>query len=76
MGWREPEPKDVGKVVFNRNFKRTQANLIRAREILYATLMYLDAASKHGRTTLKKILKGDSKKIWHGEHIENFSGDE
>ena len=25
---------------------------------------------------LKEILKGDSKKIWHGEHIENLSPDE
>ena len=25
---------------------------------------------------LKEILKGDSKKIWHGEHIENLSADE
>ena len=24
---------------------------------------------------LKEILKGDSKKIWHGEHIENLSAD-
>ena len=35
MGWREPEPQDVGRVVvFNRSFKRTDANLIIAREIL------------------------------------------
>ena len=34
MGWREPEPQDIGKVVFNRNHKRTDANLIRARAIL------------------------------------------
>ena len=34
MGWREPEPQDVVKVVFNRSFKRTDANLIIAREIL------------------------------------------
>ena len=34
MGWREPEPQDIGKVVFNRNHKRTEANLIRARQIL------------------------------------------
>ena len=34
MGWREPEPQDIGKVVFNRNHKRTDANLIRARATL------------------------------------------
>ena len=34
MGWREPEPQDIGKVVFNRNHRRTDANLIRARAIL------------------------------------------
>ena len=34
MGWREPEPQDIGKVVFNRNHRRTEANLIRARQIL------------------------------------------
>ena len=35
MGWREPEPQDIGKAVFNRNHKRTEANLIRARQILF-----------------------------------------
>ena len=34
MGWREPEAQDVGKVVFDRSHRRTEANLIRAREIL------------------------------------------
>ena len=34
MGWREPEPQDIGKVVFNRNFRRCEANLIRARKVL------------------------------------------
>ena len=34
MGWREPEPKDIGKVIFNRSHRRTEANLIRARAIL------------------------------------------
>ena len=34
MGWREPEPQDIGKVVFNRSHKRTDANLIRARATL------------------------------------------
>ena len=34
MGWREPEVQDVGKVVFDRSHRRTEANLIRAREIL------------------------------------------
>ncbi len=43
MGWREPEPQDVGRVVFNRSFKRTDANLIRAREILRNSYL-----SRHG----------------------------
>ena len=34
MGWREPEPQDIGKVVFNRSHRRTEANLIRARATL------------------------------------------
>ena len=25
---------------------------------------------------LKEVLKGDSKKIWHGEHMENLTADE
>ena len=44
MGWREPEPQDVGRVVFNRSFKRIDdANLIRAREILRNSYL-----SRHG----------------------------
>ena len=43
MGWREPEPQDVGKVVFNRSLKRTDANLITAREILGNSYL-----SRHG----------------------------
>ena len=34
MGWREPEPQDIGKVVCNRSHKRTDANVIRARAVL------------------------------------------
>ena len=34
MGWREPEAQDVGKVVFDRSHRRTEVNLIRAREII------------------------------------------
>ena len=34
MGWRETEPQDISKVVFNRNFRRSEANLIRARKVL------------------------------------------
>ena len=29
MGWREPEPQDVGRVVFNRSFKRTNVEILR-----------------------------------------------
>ncbi len=43
--------------------------------------MYFDQAMKTRPEAawdelLKEILKGDSKKIWHGEHIENLSADE
>ena len=34
MGWREPEVQDVGKVVFNKSHRRTEGNVIRAKEIL------------------------------------------
>ena len=34
MGWREPEPQNIGKVGFNRGFRMTEASLIRARHIL------------------------------------------
>jgi hypothetical protein len=34
MGWQEPEPEDRGTVVFGRTHRRTEANLIRAREVL------------------------------------------
>ena len=37
---REPEQQDVGRVVFNRSFKRTDANLIRAREILRNSYLF------------------------------------
>ena len=96
MGWREPEPQDVGRVVFSRGFKRTDANLIRAREILrnsylsrqggevggaeQANVYFVQAMKTRPEAAwdalLKEILKGDSKKIWHGEHIENLSADE
>ena len=34
MGWRGPEPQDIGRVVFNRGFRRTEGNLIKAKETL------------------------------------------
>ena len=34
MGWREPEPQDIGKVVFNRGFCCSERNLIRAKKVL------------------------------------------
>ena len=85
MGWREPEPQDVGRVVFNRSFKKTDANLIIAREILRNSYLsrlgdeaggveqanvYFDQAIK---TRPEAAWEIDSKKIWHGEHIENLS---
>ncbi len=93
MGWREPEPQDIGKVVFNRNHKRTEANLIRARQILRESYLerhgggaaeeelaniYFDQAMKTRpdeawEALLKEVLKGDSKRIWHGELWENLT---
>ena len=43
MGWRELEPQDIGRVVFNRNHRRTEPNLIRARKILRESYL-----SRHG----------------------------
>ena len=34
MGWREPEPQDIGRVVFDRGFRKTEGNLIKAKETL------------------------------------------
>ena len=96
MGWREPEAQDVGRVVFDRNHRRSDANIIRARELLRNAYMerhgrdlipqepaniYFDQAMKTKPTEawealLKEVLKGDSKKIWHGELIENLSVEE
>ena len=45
MGWREPEPQDIGKVVFNRSHRRTEANLIRA-ELSYAKHICPDMLEK------------------------------
>ena len=96
MGWREPEAQDIGKVVFNRAFKKTEGNLIKAREILRKSYLsrhaaehvggelanvYFDEAMKDKpeaawEALLKEVLKCDSKKIWHGELMENLSADE
>ena len=103
MGWREPEAQDVGKVVFDRSHRRTEANLIRAREILKkaflsrheegaereaaniffeeAANIYFDEAMKTRPAEawdalLKEILKGDSKRIWHGDLMENLTEEE
>ena len=102
-GWREPEAQDVDKVVFNRSFCRTEANLIRAKDILKkaflsrheeaagreatntfygeAAYIYFDEAMKTRPkepwdALLKEILKGDSKRIWHGELMKNLSEEE
>ena len=48
MGWREPEAQDIGKVVFNRAFKRTEGNLIKAREILRKSYLSRHAAEHVG----------------------------
>lgn len=94
MGWREPEPQDIGKVVFNRNFKRSETNLIRAREILKNAYLsrhggdylepaniYFDQAMKTRpeeawEALWKEILKGNSKRIWHGFLWENLTEEE
>ena len=80
MGWREPEPRDIEKVVLNRNQKRTESNLIRVpfgeawRSVDWEELsnIYIDQAMKTildeaWKAILKEFLKGDSKRIWHGE---------
>ena len=103
MGWRESEAQDVGKVVVNRTHRRSEANLIRAREILKkaflsrhdegaeretanivfeeAANIYFDEATKTRPqeawdALLKEILKGDSKRIWHGDLMENLTEEE
>ena len=96
MGWREPEPQVIGKVVFNRSHKRTDANLIRARATLREAYLsrhareaggaeqantYIDQAMKtrpkEAQEALwKEILKGDSKKIWHGVHWEDLTSEQ
>ena len=40
MGWREPEPQDIGKVVFNRGLGGSTLTLF-ARELLYTRGLYL-----------------------------------
>ena len=96
MGWREPEAQDLGKVVFNRNFRRTERNLAQAKETLRKSYLsrhgdeivqeesaniYFDQALKTKPkeawdALLKEVLKGDSKRIWHGELIENLTPEE
>ena len=48
MGWRDPEPQDIGKVVFNRSHKRTDANLIRARATLREAYLSRHAGENGG----------------------------
>ena len=93
MGWREPEPQDIGKAVFNRGFRRSEANLIRAKKVLRDSYIsrhegealnneianiYFDQAMKTRpeeaqQALLKEVLKCDSKKIWHGKHMEDLT---
>ena len=93
MGWREPEPQDIGRVVFNRQHRRTEPNLIRARKILRESYLsrhggrnegeepaniYFDQAMKTRpdeawEALLKEVLKGDSKRIWHGKKWEDLT---
>ena len=82
--------------MFDRSHRRTEANLIRAREILKkegaereaaniffeeAANIYLDEAMKTRPqetwdALLTEILKGDSKRIWHGDLMENLTEEE
>ena len=83
MGWRELEPQDIGKEVFHRTFRRSEANLIRARKILRDSYLsrhniYFDQAMKTHpdagwEALLKEVLKGDSKSIWHGKRWEELT---
>jgi diphthamide synthase (EF-2-diphthine--ammonia ligase) len=43
MGWKEPEPDDRGRVTFNKSHRRTEPNVIRAKEILRKS--YIDRHS-------------------------------
>ena len=82
IGWREPEPQDIGGVVFDRNHRRTEPNLIRARKILRESYLsrhgggnggeelaniYFDQAMKTRPDEAWEVLKGDSKRIWYGK---------
>ena len=77
MGWREPEPQDIGRIVFNRNFKRTDANLIRAREILKRAYL-----SRHGgefnepaNIYFDQALKSKPTEAWEALWKEILKGD-
>ena len=53
-GRQEPEPGDVGRVVFNRSHRRTEANVIRAQEVLRRA--YLE---RYGGATLPEDDTGE-----------------
>ena len=100
-GWREPAAQDVGTMEFNRTHRRSEANLVKAREILEkaflsshdegaereaACIVFEEAANIYFNEAmntrpheawdalLKEILKGDSKRICHGDLVENLLG--
>ena len=60
MGWREPEAQDVGKVVFNRAFRRTEVNLIRARETLKQAFLSRHEGERASEGRLAEVDWGDS----------------
>ena len=75
---RQPEPQDIGKVVFNRNHRRTDANLIRARAILreaYISRHAGDAgAVEQANIYFDQALKTRTKEAWEALWKEVLKG--
>ena len=68
MGWREPEAQDVGKVVFDRSHRRTEANLIRAREILKKA--FLSRHEEGGEREAANIFFEEAENIYFDEAMK------
>ena len=78
MGWREPEPQDIGKVVFNRSHRRTEANLIRARATLREAYLSRHAgevaAVEQANIYFDQALKSRPKEAWEALWKEILKG--
>ena len=64
MGWREPEAQDIGRVVFDRNFKRSDANLIRARGILREAYLSRHGAERDEPANMNQAMKSKPNEAW------------